>query len=240
MFRARGLWPGFAGTGLAYEIAPLFLLALAGRTRAPAPRLAAAALALLVAQRFFEMRGTYPTLPASALAPPLPTLAAIPPGSEPRRVVATGEVLRPNGAALYQLEDVRGYESLVLDRFADTYPLWCEAQPASFNRVGDLSRPFLAFLNARYAIGAPGDSAPRGWREQARGPEMTIFENPRALPRAFVPSRLRREADPARRLEAMARETDFGETAWISGEGAPVEENGSRGPAASRRRAPTS
>ena len=226
VLRARGLSPGFAGAGLAYQLTPLILLALAGRTRSPAPRLAAAALALLVAQRFFEMRGTYPTLPTSALVPPLPTLAAIPPGSEPRRVVATGELLRPNGAALYQLEDVRGYESLVLDRFADTYPLWCEAQQASFNRVGDLSRPFLGFLNARYAIGAPGDAAPPGWREQARGPEMTIFENPRALPRAFVPTRLRREADAARRLEAMARETDFAETAWISGAGAPVEENG--------------
>ena len=226
VLRARSLSPEFASTGLAFELAPLILLALAGLARAPGPRLAQAALVLLVAQRFFEMRGTYPTLPASTLAPPLPTLAAIPPGSEPRRVVAAAEVLRPNGAALYRLEDVRGYESLVLDRFADTYPLWCEEQPASFNRVEDLSRPFLAFLNARYAIGAPGDPAPPGWREQARGPEMTIFENPRALPRAFVPARLRRESDPARRLEAMALEEDFGETAWVSGEGAPVEENG--------------
>lgn len=226
VLRARGLALGFAGAGLAFELAPLGLLVLAGVARVTGPRLAAAALTLLVTQRFFEMRGTYPTLPAPTLAPPLPTLAAIPPGSDPRRVVGAGEVLRPNGAALYRLEDVRGYESLVLDRFADTYPLWCEAQPASFNRVADLSRPFLAFLNARYAIGAPGDPAPYGWREQARGPEMTIFENPRALPRAFVPSLLHREADPVRRLEAMAREKDFGKTAWISGEGAPVEENG--------------
>ncbi len=226
VFRERGLAPGFAWTGLAFELAPLVLLALAGLARVPGPRLAAAALALLVAQRFFEMRGTYPTLPASTLAPPLPTLAALPPGSDPRRVVAAGTVLRPNGAALYRLEDVRGYESLVLDRFADTYPLWCEAQPASFNRVGDLTRPFLGFLNARYAIGAAGDPVPQGWREHARGPEMAIFENPRALPRAFVPMGLRREADPARLLAAMALETDFARTAWVSGDGAPEEANG--------------
>src|SRR6185369_14438736 len=147
------------------------------------------------------MGGVYPTLPASTLAPPLPALASVPLSSEPCRVVAAGEPLRPNGAALYRLEDVRGYESLVLDRFTDTYPLWSQAQPASFNRVADLSRPFLSFLNACWAIAGPDEPAPAGWREQARGSEMAIFENPRALPRAFVPRRLRRAADPAQLLD---------------------------------------
>ena len=172
------------------------------------------------------MHGTYPTLPASTLAPPLPTLASLPLGSEPCRVVATGQTLRPNGASLYRLEDVRGYESIVLDRFADTYPLWCRPQPASFNRVEDLTPPFLSFLNACYAIGGPEDPAPNGWREQARGPEMAIFENPSALPRAFVPRRLRRVADARARLAEMASASDFGETAWLAGAGADERLNG--------------
>ena len=71
----------------------------------------------------------YPTLPPATLAPRLPTLESLPLGSEPSRVVARDGVLRPNGAALYRLEDVRGYESIVLDRFADTYPLWSRPQP---------------------------------------------------------------------------------------------------------------
>ena len=172
------------------------------------------------------MGGIYPTLPPSTLAPPLPALASVPLSSEPCRVVAAGETLRPNGAALYGLEDVRGYESLVLDRFTDTYPLWSQAQAASFNRVADLSRPFLSFLNACYAIGGPEDPVPAGWREQARGAEMAIFDNPAALPRAFVPRRLRRVADAGERLDELSRASDFAQTVWVSEPGTTDEANG--------------
>ncbi len=59
-------------------------------------------------------------------------------------------------------------------------------------------------------IGGPRDPAPPGWLERARTAEMAVFENPRALPRAFVPRTLRREPAVARRLDAMRQETDFG------------------------------
>ncbi len=227
VFSERDLPPSFVRNSFAAETAPVLTLALvcfAGRMKGS--RMAVGVLVLLVGQRFLEMEGTYPTLPVSTFAPSLPTLGALRRGSDPSRVVAAGDVLRPNQATLYRLEDVRGYESLVLDRFADTYPLWSRSQPASFNRVTDLTRPFLSFLNVRYAIGSPGDPVPAGWVEQARGPEMTIFTNPRALPRAFLPRRLLREADPGERLRAMGRADDFSEVAWLSGEGPREESNG--------------
>ena len=87
----------------------------------------------------------------------------------------------------------------------------------------DLTRPFLSFLYVRYAIGAPGDPVPPGWVEQARGPEMAVFSNPHALPRAFVPRRLRREPDPGERLRAMGVAEDFSETVWLSGPGVKEE-----------------
>jgi len=229
VFSSRGLSPAFTWTQLAFEIGPLVTLGLTWIVWKPTgPRMAAAALVLLVGQRFLEMRGTYPTLPASTLAPQLPTLAALPLGSDPARIVARGDVFRPNAAALYGMEDARGYESLVLDRFADTFPLWSHSQPASFNRVDDLAsaRPFLSFLNVGYAIGAPTDPVPEGWREQARGPEMALFANPGALPRAFIPRALRRVPDPAGRLAAMAAEQDFAGTAFLGGAGAAEEKNG--------------
>ena len=223
----RGLAPSFVWNNLAAETAPVLILALACAVGRPkGPRLVTGVLVLLVGQRFLEMEGTYPTLPASTLAPPLRTLASLPLGSDPSRVAAAGDLLRPNLATLYRLQDVRGYESLVLGRFADTYPLWSRPQPASFNRVTDLTRPFLSFLNVRYAIGSPGDPVPAGWLEQARGPEMAIFANPRALPRAFLPRRLLREADAGERLLAMGRAGDFSEVAWLSGEGPREEPNG--------------
>jgi hypothetical protein len=198
------------------ELAPVVLLAVSAFAWRGAPRrLLGAALVLLAAERVAEMGETYPTLPARTLAPSLPSLSALSLTGRPYRVVATGETLRPNGATLYGLEDVRGYESIMLDRFADTFALWCRPQPASFNRVDDLERPFLGFLGARYAILSPDGSAPGGWRLRKSGPEMRIAENLNALPRAFVPRSLRYEEEPARTLSEMSAASDFSETAWV-------------------------
>jgi hypothetical protein len=218
VFRERGLPENFVRGSFAREVIPLLLLAAAAAVPAlRGRRLVYAALVILIAQRGLEMNGTYPTLPRPEYAPPLPALASLPAPTDPYRVTAPGDVFRPNGSALYGLEDTRGYESLLLARFADTFPLWCKPQFASFNRVDDLSRPFLSFLNVRFAI-APADApVPPGWREWARGKEMAIFENPRALPRAFAPRRIRWEHDAARTLEAMSRASDFTETAWVAG-----------------------
>jgi hypothetical protein len=52
---------------------------------------------------------------------------------------------------------------------------------------------------------------------------MAVFENPRALPRAFVPRRLRRESNGGRTLDAMSKATDFSDRAWIASEAATPE-----------------
>ena len=225
VYADRKLESAFVRGELLVELLPVVLLGAAAAAARRRPRaIADAALVYLVLQRFLEMNGTYPTLPAETLAPPLPTLAALPLGSDPTRIVAAGGVFRPNAAALYGVEDVRGYESIVLDRFADTFPLWCSPQNASFNRVDDLGRPFLDFLDARFAIGAPDDAVPGGWLEQARGAELAVFFNPRALPRAFVPRKVRAVRDP---LSEMASVQDFSEVAFVDGDGtAPAASNG--------------
>ena len=224
VFADRGLGSGFVLREFLFEVVPVALVLLASLGARRRPRAVAdAAIVWLALQRFVEMRGTYPTLPSATLAPRLPTLAALPLGSDPSRVAAVGDGLRPNGSALYGIEDVRGYESLVLDRLADTFPLWSQAQPASFNRVDDLARPFLSFLNVRYAIGAPDAATPAGWLEQARGRELAVFANPEALPRAFVPLALERVPDAA---AALASVSDFRRTAILSGAGGRAETNG--------------
>jgi membrane protein YfhO len=216
ILRDRALPDDFVRPSIGFEVVPVVLLLVAALVlrRRPA-KLAAAALILLVAQRFLEMRGTYPTLPARSLAPPIPALAALPTSGEPYRVVAAGDVLRPNGASFYGLEDVRGYESIVLNRFVETYPLWCRPQPVSFNRVDDLTRPFLSFLNVRFAVAEPETPAPPGWVTAARDASASVFENPRTLPRAFAPRRVRVETDAKRRLAEMAEAKSFGEVAWV-------------------------
>jgi hypothetical protein len=218
VFRERELPTDFVAASFVGEVLPVLLLgvaALSGRTRERSVITAAAAL--LVAQRYLEMRGVYPTLPSRALAPALPTLASLPEAGDPYRVVATGEDFRPNGATLFGSEDVRGYESLVLRRFEETYPLWCRRQFASHNRVDDLRTPFLSFLNARYAVASPDVPAPTGWVVIARGRDASLFQNPRALARAFVPRRIRVEPSAQQRLAEMGAAKDLGETVWLSG-----------------------
>jgi hypothetical protein len=228
VFRERSLPGSFVAISFADEAAPLALLGVAALLLGTRDReVAAAALALLVAQRWLEMRGTYPTFPGRSLAPSLPTLGALPRSGDPYRVAAAGDAFRPNGAALYGLEDVRGYESIVLRRFAETYPAWCDSQFASHNRVDDLTRPFLSFLNARYAIAAPDAEAPEGWVLVARGGDLALFENTRALPRAFVPRRLRAEPQVAKRLEEMGQTKDFADVAWLDHVDSSGEGNGS-------------
>ena len=164
---------------------------------------------LLLAARAAEAGGLYPTCPEGALAPHLALLDPIPRGA-PERFVAVGETFLPNASAMYELEDVRGYESMTLRPFYETFSLWRSSRSAWwFNQVDDLDRPFLRFLNVRWAL-APADyAAPLGWRKVAAEPNTAVWENLHALPRAFVPARFKVEPDAARRLELLAAISDF-------------------------------
>ncbi|HKD10911.1 MAG TPA: hypothetical protein VKE50_02505, partial [Thermoanaerobaculia bacterium] len=117
VFAERGLSSRFVQSGLAAETVPLILFAGVAALPGPGRRAALAAAVLLAGERGVEMVGTYPTLPATTLAPRLGALERIPP-APPARVVASGYTFRPNAATLYGLQDIRGYESIVLDRLA--------------------------------------------------------------------------------------------------------------------------
>jgi len=225
VFRDRELAPAFIRREMAAELVPVAVLAVAAvASRRGGRALAVSALLLLAAQRRAEMGGVYPTLPRGSVASPLRFLEALPAGGSPYRVVARDDVFRPNAATLYGIEDVRGYEPFTLAELGETFPLWCTPRNASHQLVGDLARPFLSLANARFAIGAPGEEAPQSWSARSRDAEAALFENPRALGRAFVPRKVRTEPDGAARLEEMAAETDFGERAWLSvGSGKEVD-----------------
>jgi hypothetical protein len=225
VFLERGLSSRFVQSGLAAEAVPLILLAGVAALPGTGRRAAIAAVLLLAGERGIEMAGTYPTLPTPTLAPPLAALEAIA-SAPPARVVASGYAFRPNAAALYGVQDIRGYESIVLDRLADTFPMWCTPQHASFNRVDDLTRPFLRLFNARYAIAPPDAPAPAGWTLVSSDPAMRLFENTAALPRAFAAKAIRRVPAGAALFE-MQTAPDLSATVWVEEPGPPhTEENG--------------
>ena len=183
------------------ELVPL-LLAIACIAAFPR-RITLALLALLLVQRTAEIGGAVPTLDARAAAPPLPELRALAQGGEPFRVAGLDATLTPNLATLFGLEDVRGYQAMTFEPLAATFRLWSVPQPVWSNRVDDPGAPFLSLMNVRYFF--DGDK---------------IIENPRALPRAFVPRVVHvgpGEGTPSQ----LALCFDFGDEAWIASRETP-------------------
>lgn len=172
--------------------------------------LALALLAIVLAQRVYEDGTFYPALPAEAFFPRVPIIAAIP---RDARMTAAGFAFTGNNPTMYGLEDVRGYQAMTNLRLYETYPLWSTYQRAWFNRVDDLSRPFLSFLNVRYAVGR--GEPPEGWRVLREDRGTRLFENMHELPRAFVPPRIRYEREGSVIVKAMQDATDFSQLAWI-------------------------
>ena len=203
-------------TRLALAVAPVVLAAVAavlfrGRPR----RIAVLATGLFLLARTAELPRLYPDFDAKYFYPPIPELSRLPRSAAPYRVVGIGLNLVANQGAMYELEDPRGYTSMTNARYLHLYPLWCVPQPVWFNRVDDPKRPFLSFLNVRFAIGAPAAEVPAGWREFARGPDCTVFENPGALPRAFAPASIRFHGSRQDPLSEMQSAADFAKVAWI-------------------------
>ena len=197
-------------------IVPVVLLAVFARFfRASPARCEAIALGLFLTCRTADLPPLYPEFDARLFYPAVPELSRLPATPEPYRVVGLELTLPANQAAMYELEDPRGYTSMTNTRYLHLYPLWCIPQAVWFNRVDDPNRPFLSFLNVRYAIGHPGEPVPAGWRELVRGPDCSVFENPRALPRAFAPERIRFHGPREDPLPEMLAATDFGKMAWI-------------------------
>ena len=179
---------GYLHGRLAWELVPLAAATALVALVAAGPRIggvaaAAGCLAVLLVSRVGEAGAVYPTAPASAFYPDVPVLDAIPRG-KPDRIVALGPMLVPNAASVYGLEDVRGYESMTLLPLLQTYPLWSRSLGAWFNVVEDLGRPFLSFLNVRWAIAPHDTSPPPGMgRAEAHGRRRSAREHPRSPPR---------------------------------------------------------
>ncbi|MEO8032899.1 MAG: YfhO family protein, partial [Acidobacteriota bacterium] len=174
-----------------------------------------ALLGVLLVQRVMCEGDVYPTIPARAAYPPVPLFEVLKHVREPFRIVGQGMTFVPGTSALYELEDVRGYEAMTFRRYFETYGIWCVHQPIFFNRINDLSRPFLSFLNVRYAVTWEAGPVPEGWKEVARYRASKLLENTRVMERAFVPRTVRFGRGPDETLDEMNGEQDFRQRAWI-------------------------
>jgi hypothetical protein len=199
-------------------VAAIAVIALQGKSNSATQQrtLAVVILVLIGAQRWMAGHDIYPTLPAYAAYPPVPIFRSLPrPGGAPFRIVGRAHALVPGTSALYELEDVRGYEAMTFSRYVATYDAWCTHQPVWFNRVDDLTRPFLSMLNVRYAIASDNFPPPEGWRRVARQRGAELLENTRVFPRAFAPAHVVFGTGFDDIIKAMTTAADFHQRAWI-------------------------
>ncbi|HWZ85315.1 MAG TPA: YfhO family protein, partial [Thermoanaerobaculia bacterium] len=218
---ALGMPQAFARERLLFQVVPIAVAAAVlaafgrrGRAASALPIL----VFLFVAERAVETFDVSPTLPERAFYPDFAILGRIPRGA-PYRFAATGMTLLPNAAAVYGLEDVRGYEAMRLAALVQTFSLWCVPQSFWFNRIDDPTVPFLSFLNVRWVLTPQSVPPPDGWPVLAEDDRVRLVENPRALPRAFIPRFVFAEADPGRRLALLGEIRDFAERGVIDGDG---------------------
>jgi hypothetical protein len=198
---------------VATELVPLAVLILLMRR----PRTAAAftvVFALMLLQRVNEDGQIYPAMPRNTFFPRVPVLDAMR-GSEPFRMTGVEDALVPNSSVVYHLGDVRGYEAMTFHRLAQTFPLWCTPQNVFFNRVDDLTKPFLSLLGVRYALTDIGKTPPDGWRIALDDRTTRLLESSRALPRVFAPREVRYGGGPANVLDEVSHADDYAAKGWI-------------------------
>ena len=218
---AIAIGPPLDRTRLIAELMPLALAAVAVFSRWRMQLL----LGLILVQRVIADGALVPVHPPGIAYPSLALFRPLERVREPFRVVAPGATLLPNMATMYGLEDVRSNTAMTLAPFAETFPLW---------KAGELTRPIVSMMNVRYAVTETWQATPPGWREVAVDANSRLLENEHALPRAFVPRRVRFGTE---HLPEMRNETDFAERAWIDATEPLRERDNGRGTVTARRNA---
>jgi hypothetical protein len=209
---------------LAGELGVLAIATLLVSLKLRARLVVPALIGLLLVQRTLTNGDVYRSFPARAAYPPIPILEPLKNEPRPFRIVGHGNAMIPGTNALYELEDVRGYQAMTFAPYAETYRIWCIHQPVWFNRVDDLREPFLDFLNVKYAITWDREPATEGWREVARQEGSVLLENEQVIPRAFVPRWIHIKRARWEALNEMSAATNFADYGWIvSREVAPHE-----------------
>ena len=147
--------------------------------------------------------------------------------AEPGRIIGL-ECLPANLAATHALCDARGYDGVDPARWVELLKL--AADPSSKNLSyaaiewmtpkgvllpsALVLHPILSMLNVRYTI-ARGSPKP-GYHPLLHGDDYIVWENPAALPRAFVPARVETIVDAKERLRRLAADSfDPSATAFV-------------------------
>lgn len=136
-----------------------------------------------------------PAAPVATFYPETPAVQYVRDRAAGFRVAGLRHALLPASAALFGLEDVRGYDPMALRPYVDFVSALGSTEDSVVPRLSDATHPALRFLGVRFVFAEPDARPSEGWTTAYRGPDAAVFENTRALPRAFVPRRVERSGD---------------------------------------------
>ncbi|MCL4459697.1 MAG: oligosaccharide flippase family protein [Chloroflexi bacterium] len=145
------------------------------------------------------------------------------------RLVSFGydDVLKPNTAMSYSLQDSRGYDTIIPKQYVDYWSLMEEPHGLLYSMVhklvqpSSLESPLLDLLNVKYVLTTQNIRLPH-YSLVYRG-EVNIYRNEDYLPRAFFVPAARIVASPAEAL-AEIRKAKFDPRIYAVLEAGPGEE----------------
>lgn len=168
------------------------------------------AVALVLAADLFVFGYNFNTVSRPELArfvPPSLELVRAQPGQFRTVSFNYDDTLRPISNMLAGLQDIRGYDTIILKRYVNYWSLMEEPQGLLYSMINklvdarSLSSPLLDLMNVRYVLTTQNIGEP-GYQEVYRG-EINVYENEDALPRAFVVGRAQSVGNEAEALAAL-------------------------------------
>lgn len=211
----KGVRPTVATLGALADLVPLAVLALFLAMRTNLKVALPVLFGLLLLQRTIQDGGIYPVESTCEFYPRIPILRRMQEDKEIFRMAGLHFAFLPDAAALYGLEDARGYEAMTFRRLYETYFLWSVHGVAASNNIPEKNKPFLNFLNIKYVIGSLDAQPDDQWKLVLEDRQSRLLENTRVMPRAFVPPWIRYEQDPSVVVYRMSQAAEFSERAWI-------------------------
>ncbi len=133
------------------------------------------------------------------------------------RVAGLDAALAPHSAAFFGLEEARAYDPMTLAALARFHSALGEVPRTGWVRLLDPARPGLALLGVRFVFDHPSMTHRPGVEVSYLGADAIVYENPRALPRLFVPAEIEVHGDAESALAAVVALDDFAARAVAAG-----------------------
>jgi Bacterial membrane protein YfhO len=189
---ADSVYPGFALSLATLGAAAALLLWICWHPQWSAPAgilLGAVAFGELAAQgarlyRWGEPRAFFPSSPLARF---------LQFKQRPFRAVGEGAALFPGTNVFAGVEEVRTHDPVERRDYVEFLDRTCGYDPKPyFKQLRDLESPALDFLNVRFLVsGDPNRGQSPRWRRVYSGPDGSVLENVRVLPRVFAPRQIR-------------------------------------------------